>query len=80
MAARQTERLVAGDDLIDAGPAPGPPAQAPDLLLDRIHAYLDTAAVADALRRQREDYLGLARLACEVGDDAPQAPVACLGR
>ena len=50
VAARQTERLVAGDDLIDAGPAPGPPAQPPDLLLERIHSYLVTAVVAHAHR------------------------------
>jgi hypothetical protein len=73
---RQTERLVAGEDLIDAGPAPGPPAHAPDLLLDRVHAYLHTAASRMLTGQGGDEYLGLARLACEVGDDAPQAPVA----
>jgi uncharacterized protein len=76
VAGRQTERLVAGQDLIDAGPAPGPPAQAPDLLLERIQAYLLAAASRMLAGHKPGDYLGLARLACDVGDDAPQAPVA----
>ena len=76
VAGRQTERLVAGEDLIDAGPAPGPPAQAADLLLDRIHVYLVAASSRMLAGRSPGDYLGLARLACDVGDDAPQAPVA----
>ena len=76
VAGRQTERLVAGEDLIDAGRAPGPPAQAPDLLLDRVHAYLHTAASRMLTGQGSDEYLGLARLACEVGDDAPQAAVA----
>jgi uncharacterized protein len=76
VAGRQTERLVAGSDLIDAGPAPGPPVQAPDLLLDRVHTYLHTAASRMLTGQLGDEYLGLARLACEVGDDSPQAPVA----
>jgi predicted TIM-barrel fold metal-dependent hydrolase len=76
VAARQLERVVAGDDLIDAGPAPGPPATAPDLLLERVHTYLLTAISRMLTGRGGEEYLGLARLACDVGEDAPQAPVA----
>jgi predicted TIM-barrel fold metal-dependent hydrolase len=76
VAGKQTERLVAGDDLIDAGPSPGPPSKAPDLLLDRVHAYLHTAASRMLTGQGGDEYLGLARLACEVGDDAPQAAVA----
>ena len=76
VAGRQTERLVAGEELIDAGPAPGPPSQAPDLLLGRVHEYLHTAASRMLTGQLGEEYVGLARLACEVGDDAPQAPVA----
>jgi uncharacterized protein len=76
VAGRQTERLVAGEDLIDAGPAPGPPSQAPDLLLARVHEYLHTAASRMLMGQLSDEYVGLARLACEVGDDAPQAPVA----
>ena len=76
IAARQTERLVAGDDLIDAGPAPGPPAQAFDLLLDRVNSYLAIAVARMFTGESGDEYLALARLACEVGEDARQAPVA----
>lgn len=76
VAARQTERLVAGDDLIDAGPAPGPPSRPFDLLLDRVHVYLVSAVSRMFTGQRADEYLGLARLACEVGDDEPQAPVA----
>ncbi|MGH2943500.1 MAG: amidohydrolase family protein, partial [Solirubrobacteraceae bacterium] len=76
VAGRQTERVVGGDDLIDAGPAPGPPSRAPDLLLGRVHEYLHTAASRMLMGQLSEEYVGLARLACAVGDGAPQAPVA----
>jgi hypothetical protein len=76
VAARQTERLVAGEDLIDAGPAPGPPPRPFDLLLDRIHSYLVIAVARMFTGERGDEYLGLARLACEVGDDAPQARMA----
>jgi hypothetical protein len=76
VAARQTERLVAGEDLIDAGPAPGPASQAFDLLLDRVNSYLAIAVARMFTGDRGDEYLGLARLACEVGEDAWQAPVA----
>ena len=76
VAARQTERVVAGDELIDAGPAPGTPAQPRDLLLDRIESYLVAAVSRMFAGARGDEYLGLARLACELGDDTPQAPVA----
>lgn len=76
VAARQLERVLAGDDLIDAGPPPGPPATAPDLLLERVHTFLLTATSRMLTGKGGEEYLGLARLACDVGEDAPQAPVA----
>ena len=76
VASRQMERLVEGEDLIDAGPAPGPREVPGDVLLDRIHTYLVTATSRMLTGRGADEYAGLARLACEVGDDAPQAPVA----
>ena len=76
VAGRQTERLVKGEDLIDAGPAPGPPTKAADLLLERIQGYLVAASSRMLAGHAPGDYLGLARLACEVGDDAPQEAVA----
>jgi predicted TIM-barrel fold metal-dependent hydrolase len=76
VAGRQLERVVAGEDLIDAGPAPGPPSVAPDLLLERVHTFLLTAISRMLTGKGGDEYLGLARLACDVGEDAPQAPVA----
>lgn len=76
VAGRQAERLVSHEPLIEAGPAPGPPTQAVDVLLDRIHTYLVTAVSRMVAGRGGDEYLALARLACDVGDDAPQAPVA----
>jgi hypothetical protein len=76
VAARQLERVLACEDLIDAGPAPGPPTAAPDVLLERVHTYLLTGASRMLYGQDGGEYLGLARLACDVGADAPQAPVA----
>ena len=36
---------------------------------------MQTAVARMMLREAADEYLGLARLACEVGDSAPQAPV-----
>ena len=71
----QTARLVAGEQALDLGPAPGSEAAARDLLLERVHTYLTTALGRMLVRQGGEEYLALARLACEVGDDAPQAAV-----
>ena len=76
VAARQLERVLAGEDLIDAGPAPGPPAAPQDVLLERIHTFLMTAASRMLYGQGGDEYLGLARLACDVGEDAPQSAVA----
>jgi hypothetical protein len=72
----QLERVLAGEDLADAGPAPGPPTAAPDLLLERIHTFLLTATSRMLAGYPGDEYLGLARLACDVGEDAPQAAAA----
>ena len=76
VAAGQLERVLVGADLLDAGPPPGSPALPDDLLLERIHTYLLTAASRMLTGRPGDEYLGLARLACDVGEHAPQAPVA----
>jgi hypothetical protein len=70
----QMARLVAGEEPADLGPAPGR-GLSPDLLLGRVVSYLQTSAGRMMLRDDPEEYLALARLACEVGDDAPQAAV-----
>jgi predicted TIM-barrel fold metal-dependent hydrolase len=71
----QMARLVAGADPVDLGPAPGIGSLSNDVLLWRVCSYLQTAAARMMLRDEPDEYLALARLACEVGDDAPQAEV-----
>ncbi|MBV9212884.1 MAG: amidohydrolase family protein [Actinobacteria bacterium] len=75
VAAGQVIRLLEGEDPVDLGPAPGEAPTGRDLILSRIHAYLSTATGRMMLGDDVPDYVGLARLACEVGDDAPQAGV-----
>jgi predicted TIM-barrel fold metal-dependent hydrolase len=76
VAGGQIERLLAGDDPIDLGPAPGAPGLHPDILVQRIHGYLVAVVARMFVGEAAEDYVGLARLACEVGEDSPYAPVA----
>ncbi|MEA2429997.1 MAG: uncharacterized protein QOI19_470 [Thermoleophilaceae bacterium] len=71
----QMARLVSGEAPIDLGPAPGTDSLSRDVLLWRVCSYLQTAVARMMVREAPEEYLALARLACEVGDDAPQAPV-----
>jgi uncharacterized protein len=74
VAGAQAKRLVAGEEPLDAGPAPGPGSLTADPLLDRVYAAL-LAAIGQMLRGiEPKEALQLAGLACEVGDDAPQAP------
>jgi hypothetical protein len=70
----QAERLIAGDDLLDLGPAPGPEAAQADLLLERVCGFLISAVNRAMAGQSPDESLALARLACEVGDEAPQAP------
>ena len=76
VAGTQIERLLAGDDPIDLGPAPGAPGLHPDILVQRIHGYLVAVVARMFVGEAADDYVGLARLACEVGEDSPYAPVA----
>jgi hypothetical protein len=66
---------VSGEEPLDLGPAPGGDGARSDLLLARVSSYLQTSAGRMMLRTDPEEYLALTRLACEVGDDAPQAAV-----
>jgi predicted TIM-barrel fold metal-dependent hydrolase len=74
LAGGQLERLLAGEEPLDLGPAlDGAPGR--DLLLDRVWTFL-TYATGQALQGVHPtEAIDLARLACEVGDDAPEAPV-----
>jgi predicted TIM-barrel fold metal-dependent hydrolase len=75
VAGEQVERLVAGEEPLDVGPAPGTGALRPDPLLDRVVTFL-TAAIARLLTgSDAEEPLSLARLACDVPPDVPEAPV-----
>ena len=74
VAGAQLERLVDGAPPLDLGPPPGPPAAPLDLLLERVCSLLHTAVGLMLSGDDGSEYLSLARLACEVGEDAPQAP------
>ncbi|HKF79806.1 MAG TPA: amidohydrolase family protein [Thermoleophilaceae bacterium] len=71
----QVERLVAGEEPLDLGPAPGAESLPRDPLLDRIYGLLMSAVGQMMVRREPHEVLALTRLACEVGDDAPQTAV-----
>jgi predicted TIM-barrel fold metal-dependent hydrolase len=75
VAAGQLERLLAGQDPLDLGAAPGPGSLPRDPLLDRVHTFLASAIGQMFNGVEPTETLDLARLACEVGDDAPQAAV-----
>lgn len=75
VAGGQLERLVAGEDLIDAGPAPGAAALRSDPLLDRVNYYLVCAFSTLLAGGSPAEFADLARLACDVGDDTPQAAI-----
>ena len=57
------------------GPATGPDRISRDPLLERVHSYLLTSVGQMLGGLDAVETLALAKLACEVGNDAPQAPV-----
>lgn len=75
VAGGQLERLLAGEDPLDLGPAPGREVIHSDLLLDRVHGALISAHGRIMGGEDGDSGIALARLACEVGEDTPQAPV-----
>lgn len=76
IAGGQLERLLAGEDPLDLGPATLTTPPAPGPLLERLHTLL-VAAIARMTTGQRVDeYLELARLACRLPPEHPDAPVA----
>jgi uncharacterized protein len=71
----QFERLLAGADPIDAGP---PPEQAPapvDPLLERLYGLLVSGQEPMQRGEDADQPLKLARMACRVPDDHPEADV-----
>jgi hypothetical protein len=75
VAGGQLEHILAGEDTIDLGPPPGDSRRA-DILLQRLHGHLVASIGRMFIGTRAEDYVGLARLACEVGEDSPHAAVA----
>ena len=75
IAGAQAERLIAGDDPLDLGPAPAAAPALTDILLERVYSMLTTSLGRGLGGGDMAEFLGLVRLACEVGDDAPQAQI-----
>jgi uncharacterized protein len=71
----QAMRLVNGEEPLDLGPAPGVQRLSRDPLLDRVYSFLMSALGQMFQGVEPAETLALVRLACDVGDDAPQAPV-----
>ena len=69
----QFARLVEGEEPGSAGPAPGAERLPTDPLLDRVETFLISAVGQGIAGVDPAESLSLAVLACEVGDDAPQA-------
>jgi uncharacterized protein len=71
----QLARLLDGEEPADLGPAPGAEKLGCDALLDRVHTFL-LASVGQGFQGiEPTETLALATLACDVGDDAPQAAI-----
>ena len=71
----QMDRLLSGAEPLDLGPAPGLGRTRGDLLLERVNQFLTWGLSRTALGLDPAEGVALARLACEVGEDAPEAPV-----
>jgi predicted TIM-barrel fold metal-dependent hydrolase len=71
----QAARLLDGDEPLDLGPAPGPTRLSRDPLLDRVYAFLLSALGQMFNGVEPVETLSLVRLSCDMGDDAPQAPI-----
>jgi predicted TIM-barrel fold metal-dependent hydrolase len=71
----QALRLVNGDEPLDLGPAAGAEHLSRDPLLDRVYSSLISAVGQMFQGVEPAETLALVRLACDVGDDAPQAPI-----
>src|SRR3954469_7650259 len=71
----QIARLVAGDEPLWVGDAPGASESALHPLLDRVVTHLISAMGRAFGRTDPDESLALARVSCAVGDDAPHADV-----
>jgi predicted TIM-barrel fold metal-dependent hydrolase len=71
----QLTRLLAHQAAHDLGPAQVGTARAPGPLLERLHTLLVAAAARATTAQPAEEYLDLARLACQLPDEHPDAAV-----
>ena len=69
----QLERLLAGEDPIDLGPAPGPPDGERDLVLERVYLYAMVALGRMIAAAPADEIVAMAELAATVEEDAPVA-------
>jgi predicted TIM-barrel fold metal-dependent hydrolase len=69
----QIERVLSGQPRLELGPPPSTRPRPFDPLLERVVAHLTTVMGRMFIRGDFAEPLALARLACAVGDDAPQA-------
>jgi predicted TIM-barrel fold metal-dependent hydrolase len=74
IAGAQMQRLLDGEELIDAGPAPGA-ARPIDPLLERVVSHAAQAVARTFGGGDPSESVALAELACGVGEDHPHADV-----
>jgi predicted TIM-barrel fold metal-dependent hydrolase len=72
----QLARIVAGDETPDLGPAVGDGRIRRDPLLARVEYFTNGAFATAIAGGDDAEFIDLARLACQVGDNAPQASFA----
>jgi predicted TIM-barrel fold metal-dependent hydrolase len=75
VAGGQLQRLLHGEQAVDVGSAPGPGGLRVDPLLHRVSYFLTSAIASVVGGADPSEHSDLARLACLVGVDAPQAPI-----
>jgi uncharacterized protein len=71
----QARRLVEGEEPLDLGPAAGIESLSRDPLLERVYSFLVSAIGQMFNGVDPLETLALARLGCDVGEDAPHAEV-----
>jgi predicted TIM-barrel fold metal-dependent hydrolase len=75
VAGEQIARIVAREDTPDLGPAVGDGRIRRDPLLGRVEYFANGAFATAIAGADDAEFIDLARLACLVGDSAPQAPL-----
>jgi hypothetical protein len=73
VACGQLERIIAREETVDVGPPPSPQGTRTDPVLARANSFLVAAFATSLAGGSPFEFMDLARLACVVRDDAPQA-------